>query len=388
MTSRLAPLKTRWTSWPHRKVNRMPRNTAKLLDHRESERSIELMNLVFNEQGMEKLNVLSRDYWNWQNCRHPGGCSKIWIVEDDKRKIIAQYVNIPVKLSLNGRRADGGITIDLLVDPNYRRQGLFKVLGRSAIDDLEKAGMDFQLAFPRREKVHNGFINRLNWEKIGDLSLLVKPADVMAMLEKKIRNRQVTKIIAWAGKALETFSNKISLGRKKNKFTFRLIDNLPEKINDLSRIFINEFPISIIRDKAYLEWRYIQKPAGNYKILGIFNGDDLMGIIVLKIKRVFSLDVGFIVDILSVLDSEVIDSLIKEALKLFSKERAGFCASIMTKNNIYYRSLRKNGFFRVPRKISPMKYILDARVDSEKIDKKFFYEINNWFVTIGDWDII
>lgn len=366
----------------------MPSNTVKLLDHRESERSIELMNLVFNEQGMEKLNVLSRDYWNWQNCRHPGGYSKIWIVEDDKRKIIAQYVNIPVKLSLKGSPANGGITIDLLVDPNYRRQGLFKVLGRSAIDDLEKSGMDFQLAFPRREKVHNGFINRLNWKKIGDLSMLVKPMDLMAVLEKKISNRCVTKIMEWSGRTLETFSNKISFGRKKNKFTFRLIDNLPEKINDLSRIFITEFPISIIRDKAYLEWRYIQKPAENYKILGIFDGDDLMGIIVLKIKRAFSLDVGFIVDILSVLDNEVIDSLIKEALKLFSKERAGFCASIMTKNNIYYRSLRKNGFFSVPRKINPMKYILDAHIGSEKIDKKFFYEINNWFITIGDWDIL
>ncbi|TAN62066.1 GNAT family N-acetyltransferase [bacterium] len=366
----------------------MPGNTVKLLDHRESERSIELMDLVFNEQGMEKLNVLSRDYWEWQNCRHPGGCSKIWTVEDEKKKIIAQYVNIPARLSVNGRRADGGITIDLLVDPNHRRQGLFKILGKSAIDDLEKAGMDFQLAFPRREKVHNGFINRLNWEKIGDLSLLVKPMDLMAALEKKISNGRVVKIIKLAAGPLKALSNKISRGRKKNKFVFRLMDNLPEKVNDLSRIFISEFPISIIRDKAYLEWRYIQKPEGNYKILGIFNGDDLLGIIVLKIKRVFSLDVGFIVDILSVLDNEVIDSLIKEALRLFSKERAGFCASVMTKNNIYYRSLRKNGFFRVPRKINPMRYILDAHAGSKKIDKKFFYEIDNWFITIGDWDIL
>lgn len=346
------------------------------------------MNLVFNEQRMEKLGVLNQDYWNWQNCRHPCGYSKIWFIEDEKQKIIAQYVNIPVKLSINGSQAMGGATIDLLVDPNYRRQGLFKVLGNSAIDDLGKVGMDFQLAFPRREKVHNGFINRLNWTKIGVLPLLIRPMDLMGILEKKIGNKYVTGIMGWGRDAFRRFLNRVIRKRKKNKFIFKLMDNLPEKINELSRVFTDKFPISIIRDKPYLEWRYIQKPEGNYKILGIFNGDDLAGIIVLKTKRALNFEVGFIVDILSVLDGETIDSLIKEALKLFAKERVNFCVSVMTKNNIYYKYLKKNGFFCMPQKLNPMKYTLDAYVDSKKIDKKLFCEINNWFITIGDWDIL
>ena len=50
--------------------------------------------------------------------------------------------------------------------------------------------------------------------------------------------------------------------------------------------------------------------------------------------------------------------------------------------------LKKCGFYHIPDKILPQPTPLILRVLDEKSDKKKLSDINNWFFTTGDYDVV
>lgn len=361
---------------------------VRLLSEQERNKSLGIMKSVFEEQKMEKLSDLDKQFWEWQNLNHPAGPSKIWIIENDDKELIAQMINSPVQLYIDGKIFNGGITIDLLVQKEYRRHGFFKKMGQQAINDLEKVGMDFQITFPRRENVHEGFVKRLNWKKIGDLPFLVKPINLDGIIKSKLGDNALTKSIAWTFKKGDKFKKLAQIRKREHKYNFQFLDRFPDSTDEIWHAFRRSCRIAVVRNKRYLDWRYIEKPNGNYSILGIFNKNQLLGFAVLKAKTIMSLQVGFIVDIMTIPQKDIIKALINEAMHYFNDEKMDLCGCIITRNNLFFKSLRQSGFYYIPVRINPRNYILDGYLKENEIDKSAFSNIKNWFITISDWDII
>jgi len=364
----------------------MQRRVARLLKDHEDKKSIDLMRAVFVEQKMDKQHIFNRDFWSWQNKGHPLKKSSIWVVEDDNGKeIIGQYINWPVLIKINDRELLGGITIDLLIDALHRSKGLFSVLGEQAKMDLDSVGMHFQITFPRREHVHNSFMKKLKWIKIGKLPFLVKML-LVERLQHRICSIFASRQLSGVKDSIRQPHNDKSHSGKT--ITFKILDKLPEDIDNVWDIAKNEHQIAVVRDRKYLEWRYFLKPNGGYSVIAVYNDNVLGGIIVLKIKKMFSLAIGFIVDILCAPDDELIMALLRRAIEEFQQNRITICGCVMTKNNRYYRSLLDCGFVCVPDVINPRTYTLDAYIASDSVDGKAFLNLDNWFITLGDWDLI
>jgi len=364
----------------------MQRRVARLLRDNEDNMSIDLMRSVFIEQKMDKQYIFNKDFWDWQNRGHPLRNSSIWVVEDDYGVgIIGQYTNWPALVKINDEKLMGGITIDLLIDASHRRKGLFSVLGEQAKKDLDSVGMHFQITFPRREHVQNSFIKRLKWVKVGKLPFLVK-----MLLVERVQNR-ICSIVA--GRQFSVGKDSIRQPRNEKSLdgktiTFKIIEALPDDIDNVWNLAKTDFQIAIVRNRSYLEWRYFLKPNGDYKVIAAYSENVLSGIIVLKTKRMFSIVVGFIVDILCVPDDELVKALLRRAIEEFQQNRVAICGCVMTKNNRYYRSLLDCGFISAPDVINPRTYTLDAYIASESVDENVFLNLDNWFITLGDWDLI
>jgi hypothetical protein len=72
--------------------------------------------------------------------------------------------------------------------------------------------------------------------------------------------------------------------------------------------------LSLIRDKAFLNWRYASNPLHTYQLLGVYLSDDMKGWLVLKEKREEVLVVDMLID----------GNLLGNALKALQKQIPGF----------------------------------------------------------------
>ena len=143
------------------------------------------------------------------------------------------------------------------------------------------------------------------------------------------------------------------------------------------------------RDRCYLTWRYVEKPANNYVILIAEKENDLLGYIVLKCREDFGLQIGFIVDILTVPEETGVSvDLISAAVKHFELNQMDIVSCLMLPNTRYSHSLKQAGFIKAPNKLLPQNMYLGVHGFSSQYPITFLTNPNNWFVSWGDHDVI
>jgi len=155
--------------------------------------------------------------------------------------------------------------------------------------------------------------------------------------------------------------------------------------NEASR----DHKIMVVRDKAYLTWRYVEKPANDYVILITEKGNDLLGYIVLRCMEEFGLRVGFIVDIFTIPEETGVSvDLISEAVKYFELKQMDMVGCLMLPNVRYGHSLKQAGFIKAPSKLLPQDMYLGVRPISSQYPVTFFIDPNNWFINWSDHDVV
>lgn len=179
--------------------------------------------------------------------------------EEDKSAIIGFYGLLPRKVYCAGDVLLAFQEVDLMVDPEHTRGGLFKRLGRETYSRLIEHDHPFTFGFPNTTSLPAGR-RILGWkaiERIPLWTMLLKPGAVLA------------------GKYLSFPGASSAAGgfiRLFNRFTLSVhwkgeIVESPE-ITESFVSGINGAPsdtdIVFIRDRDYLQWRYQQCPEQDY----------------------------------------------------------------------------------------------------------------------------
>lgn len=330
-------------------------------EYQESDRQgvLELMQDTFASENMRKVEFFNFDYWKWQYLANPAG-KAITLLAKDHNRIIGQYANIPARLKLNGKFLNSVTVIDLMVRPEYRRQGLFKKMGEAANQQLAQAGVALSLAFPSRSDSYSGFINKLGWFKVGDLPVMVK--------------------LVWP----LTLRRKTKLEGRKARI--EKVSVFPAQINQLWERLKTEIPIGIERNQSYLNWRYFKNPSAKYEVFLIYQNGTIAGYLVLRIMKTSGIKIGVIVDMLCWGKPDILKAAVTTAIDFIRNSGASLCAILKTK--LYENSLRKLGFLQLPTRLSPKNYSLIARVNQPGLDLTTLSNIDNWFLMFGDWDLV
>jgi hypothetical protein len=61
--------------------------------------------------------------------------------------------------------------------------------------------------------------------------------------------------------------------------------------------------------------------------------------------------------------------------------------ALMQRDDFYYSALRRWGFARVPERLNPRTFNLVCRVLQPGLPKSEFCSPQNWFITLGDFDV-
>lgn len=333
---------------------------------------------ILELRGITSGSSPSSQYWKWQFMDSPAGIARIWLAEADQ-KIVGQYAILPLRMKLKNEIIMGSLSLDTMTHPNYRHQGIFTTLANRTYEDASTNDIRITYGIPNNQS-YPGFIKNLQWFNICTVPRLVKVIDWGKLLKRRFKiPASVGSLLGYAfeiGIKRTLPSQKAHIETKQISSFDHCIDEFWLKASILKSLMV-------VKDMKYLNWRYVNKPGHDYKIFIAERQEEILGYIVLKLRR-DDLIHGFIVDLLALPNGDTFaQALIIRAIKYFREEGAIIVSCWMLESTPYYRTLRKAGFMRRPSGIR-----LCARINSSRLSKEFVADPNNWYFVRGDEDTI
>lgn len=315
--------------------------------------------------------------WQWRFKDNPAGDSIIWVADHDGR-IVGQRASIPVRMKVGSEVIASCHSADTMTHPDYQRQGISGALGKKIDAEAEKNGIAIVYGFPTKINRLVG-IKKLNRFDFATLQILVKPLNWGNVLKMRIKNKFLSKLGAIGGNLLIILFYRAKRAPIVEGLTISQVSSFDERINEFWDRVSNQHQIMLVRDRDYLNWRYVAATDMDYTIYVAEKAGQIYGYLVLGYEQRVQVRVGVIFDILAQ-SAQTAQCLVWRAVEHCRQERVDFVQFDMVANKTYFRAFRKNGFISLPF----MKDLFFGTLLSPNISKEFLANSQNWFVQLGD----
>lgn len=359
---------------------------VRLATKTDASRICRLYEQVFREPMGRQSRENSLDFFNWLYYQNPAGDSCSQVIEDNG-EIIAFWGIVPQRIWLSDHEEKAGQTTALMSEGTLLGSTLY--LAREIYKKLARNNIVLTFAFigPNSSMI----LKQLNWEMI-DIPLLLRVVQPGVVLRYLSNSKKLLKPFA---PLLNRFSYSLdhifNLLRAKpyinSSIDVEEINHFDDEFNQLWNTVKQSIGISVIRDANYLNWRYVDKPKNNHRILIAKSKDNLQGYIVTKVEQRFGMRHGVILDILTIPeDSFTAFTLLKYAIKTMINEGVEVISALSLRDEYYFKFLRQCGFIPIPPKYFPQEDYFGSRpvILDTKTDKKI--DPQNWYFTWGDHD--
>ena len=320
-------------------------------------------------------------WWRWKYLENPAGKPRIWLAEYEG-KIIGQYPLVPIMMRVENQIVKAYQNMDLMTHPEYQAQGVFSALERRALDEAKNEGVYITFGYPNAA-AYRGHI-KSGWFDIAPTRIMFKPLSWQNALKAEIKNRVLLKISAIGGNLADTVFFRPTPPPIMEGLRITQISRFDERIKHLWDRVSGQHRIMVIRGEVYLNWRYVTVPGVEYSIYLAEKTDEILGYIVLRTLQREYRKVVAVLDILA--DSgQIAQSLVSQAVQHSKRGKADLIYCNFLTNKTYVQAFRNNGFMSVP-------FIKGSRFcaysSSPDISRDFLRDAKNWFVQIGDSDVV
>lgn len=347
----------------------------------DEEEIFKLWKAVYPTQELDRVHWIAR--WRWMYKGDPAGASRIWLAEDGD-KIVGQYAVIPIMIKFASEISTGALSLATMTHPDYRHQGLFETLAKKTYAEAARNGIYIVYGFPN-EFSYPGFIRKLSWFDITTMQSMFKPLNWRNVVEKRIGNKL---LLSMAIPVISLVGNKALFKTQQNPkipgLTVTQISSFDDRINEFWARVSNQYPIMVVRNKDYLNWRYVAVPDIDYTIYTAEKAGEIHGYMVFRCMQREQTKTCAIFDILA--ESErIAQCLIWKCIEHCKQERTDIIVCNMIASKIYLKALRRNGFMSIPfRKGAPFCIYSSA----PHVSKEFLKNPTNWLVQRGDSDML
>lgn len=321
------------------------------------------------------------EYYSWKCYQNPALLGEIWLAEDGDT-IVGMKSMTPKKIMILGEVVVGAETGDTFTHPDYQRQGiftkLFEVAGEIGIDRR----MSFIYGAPNRNSLP-GYVGKLDYSQIPlKLHNMVKPLVPKQVLEKKLPFPALASLLSPFVQTLSWAMFKINaISAAQADIVVSEVSTFPDDIDDLWQRAIQNYDIMLVRNKEYLEWRYVTNPDTYSIFVARDKKNYILGYLVIKIGFEDDILLGYIADFLTLEhDDNIFKKLLIATLKTLYQRKISLVSTWVTKGSYYERILSRFGFIhRAEIPLICYKNELGSRVLSEAY---------KWHFVLGDTDNI
>ncbi len=347
-----------------------------------------------DETGIQKLREkiwgdlekekLSLEFWRWQFIENPAGKGFIQVA-DDHGIIAGHQPVVPTDFLINGQSLKFAMSVDTMTHPDYQKQGIFSTLSKAAYEEAAKSGIEIVWGFPN-ENSRPGFIKNLAWSDITVLPVYAKILMTKNLLKRYFRSALLSR---WLAIFLDPICKIVfsTGGAKVPGLVIQEIREFDERFDNLWNQNAHSHNIIQVRDSRHLQWRYFQIPLRRYRVFAAEQDGKLVCYMVLRSMELFDLKVGAIADLFPVhIDKKIIKALFHRANSVFREEGMDLMVFMIPPQ---FRTIIKGlRFLKIPDFLNLKRWYVGLRYQASQYKHDFLLNIENWFLTFGDTDIV
>lgn len=322
--------------------------------------------------------------WEWLNELNPNiePDRPVTFVLEREGRIIGTVSMVPAELMIMGTIYKCNWSMDLMVHPECRG-GLTGY--RLVKEVIQRSASYIGTGLPIRRTVPLWLRagSKVGVDEVGAFGPMVLPCDCRYVLKHKTLNPLVTGPLNLLFKpAMACYRWFRAIGAQRSgKFRTRHIDRFDERITRFFESVGPEYPIIVVRDEAYLNWRYTRNPSRSYiKLIAEDEQGDIRGYIVYRANVVDTgIREGLLVDYLVRRgDEAVMRLLLKEAIRYFRQKRCDVIKTLELHMPDIRNYFSRMGF--MPHPVKPYYLIFYNEICSDQ-PKSFFTDQRNWYIT-------
>lgn len=265
----------------------------------------------------QRLRNKTAAYYRWMYLENPAGPAIVHSARHQGR-IVASFAIAPKVFQIDGGRRLVGKTMDMFTDPAYQGMGLIKRCTEAVFAQASAAGMAGWYVTP---SVNSYPIFAGKWGYREDFSLvfrarILKYAPILAAA---IRPAALARFV---GQVLDGVRRVVPRSRVRLPVGYELapMQSFGVDADQLWEKVAPGYRVALVRDSAYLNWRYVANP-DDYSIFGLSRAGELVGIVVVAETLRRGVRVGEIVDLVCGVDDVTTLRLLVRAATDHARER-------------------------------------------------------------------
>jgi GNAT superfamily N-acetyltransferase len=323
-------------------------------------------------------------WWNWMYKENPAGKGIIFLATHHN-KVIGQYALMPMLVKINKEVVVGSRAVHAMTHPAYRRQGIFETLGKTTLSYAKDVGIS--LVFATTNKFSGpGSIMKLDMFAVSPLRLFFYPFNWESLFQMRIHNTLLLKILTSIGTLSQKTIYKIK-DTPSNDVRITKISVFDDRINEFWNDIASYFPITIVRNRELLNWRYVSVPQTTYSIFTAETENKIEGYMVLRCINEPSGKIGIIYDMtVNPAKNDIVHLLVSKANDYFSNENVDLIKYYLFSDAVYQHALREAGFICYPQLFAKNQFCVYSTLSSNETD--FLKEKKNWFIQLGNSDVL
>ena len=236
---------------------------------------------LFNREfGLER----SLEHWRWQFKRNPyGGPFASQARRKSDGALLGTHVVMPFQLNVKGRPVLAAQTLDLVVHPEYRRQGIFESTARDCFESFKPADVRAVVAFPNTSS-YPGFVRTLGWMRLLTPTHFALRLDLTDALGGKLPLRWVAKMLNagfrfYLGLRLGT-QDGTNRRSRNGGIRHDVSTKVPEGYDRLWEKQRSQEVLSIWKDSRYFAWRYDENPDHDFTYHSLMREGEMIALAV------------------------------------------------------------------------------------------------------------
>jgi hypothetical protein len=313
-------------------------------------------------------------YWRWRYLNAPVGQSSV-IIATRGSQVVGRYALLYTLLMVKNKPLLAGLMSDLIIHPLEKSWQCYRGLIETHISEGKKDTLAFRFGIaPYRVMKLN---KRMNVISLGVLPIYFGFLNIPNIL----KGRSIPYPLSLAGWVMHPFLGLKTKEKKVSGVDIKPIESFDSNFDELWSDTNKKNFVGVIKNTAYLNWRYVQCPDCRYWRLAAYRNNKLEGLIVFSVTGLRQ--GGCILELLVRDDDPVImRMLILRAFKTMDKEGIGCITVSFPLKSITTVILRAFGFHSWIKKIRPTQIIITSNFQGKPYPK---FDLKNYNFSLGDW---
>jgi GNAT superfamily N-acetyltransferase len=339
-----------------------------------------------------KAAAISAEYVRWQHGANPAGLARVGLAKVyGSEHIVGVIWLVPLKIQVGDEVVLGSQSLYALVHPDYRRQGIMSTLAAFCEESGRQQAYRFSYGFPN-PRSYPGFVGRMGWADVGEASLFLRPLNTRRLVTRRLGEGGLQRAMgALGGASSGLLFRPRRLPAEAAATSVEVIDGTDPALDDFWLRVRAKYPVMVVRDRRFLDWRYCQIPGRDYSLRAARQDGHIVATAALRRTTIEGVACGMVVDLLvepsarGRLGGEL---LLDHAAGHFEQQDLDLAGCLMLPHAEEAGVLRHQGYVRCPRALQPQPFRVVVRVPSGEPHSKQLLELRNWFLTMGDFDAV